>query len=329
MKMEISPASSFAIKDENDFVQQAIRVFRHQALHVPAYSRFLELLGVKPEMVNRWEDIPYLPISQFKNRDVIVDGLEPDLIFCSSGTTGEERSRHLVAERTLYEQSFLKGFSLAYGSPSDYCILALLPSYLERRDSSLVYMADRLIRLSGHPSSGFFLDDFEGLSRLLSELSQNRTPTILLGVTFALLDFGCAYPLHFPDLIVMETGGMKGRRTEMVREDVHAVLCNSFGVNHIHSEYGMTELLSQAYSSAGGRFQSPPWLRVRIRQVDDPLAYCSNGRVGGICITDLANVHSCAFIATDDLGLKRDDGTFEVVGRFDVAEIRGCSLMAV
>lgn len=329
MNMAFSPASCFAIQGESDFVRQAIGVFRYQARQVPAYRRFVELLGVKPESVERWEDIPYLPISQFKMQDVIAEGLQPDLVFRSSGTTGDQRSRHLVADRDLYEQSFLKGFSMTYGLPSDYCILALLPSYLERQDSSLVYMADHLIRLSGHPSSGFFLDDFEGLARLLSELSHSRTPTILLGVTFALLDFGCAYPFSYPELIVMETGGMKGRRMELVREDVHVELTKAFGVNHIHSEYGMTELLSQAYSSGEGRFSCPPWMRVRIRQVDDPLSYCDNGRVGGINVTDLANVHSCAFIATEDLGLIRPGGAFEVVGRFDTAEIRGCSLMAV
>lgn len=329
MNVDFSPDSCFELQDENAFAQQAIRVFRYQALHVPVYRRFLELLGVEPGSVVSWKEIPYLPISQFKSRDVVVEGREPEMVFCSSGTTGEQRSRHLVVDHSLYEQSFLRGFSIAYGSPSDYCILALLPSYLERQDSSLVYMADRLIRLSGHPSSGFFLDDFEDLSRKLKELSQNRTRTILLGVTFALLDFGNAYPLNFPDLIVMETGGMKGRRKEMVREDVHAELCRVFGVPDIHSEYGMTELLSQAYSNAGGRFRCPPWMKIRIRQVDDPVSYCKDGRVGGLCITDLANVHSCSFIATEDLGISRPDGTFEVVGRFDSAEIRGCSLMAV
>jgi hypothetical protein len=279
--------------------------------------------------VKCWEDIPYLPISQFKFQDVIGDGLNAALEFRSSGTTGEQRSRHLIHDPGLYEGAFLNGFSLAYGSPSDYCILALLPSYLERQDSSLVYMADKLIRLSGHPSSGFFMDDFNGLARVLESLSGQRTKTILLGVTFALLDFGCAYPLNFPELIVMETGGMKGRRKEMVRADVHAELCQAFGVSIIHSEYGMTELLSQAYSAGEGRFRYPPWMRIRIRQVDDPLSYCRDGRIGGLCITDLANVYSCAFIATEDLGLTQPEGVFEVVGRFDSAEIRGCSLMAV
>ena len=329
MRMNFPEYSCFDIRDEKQFADQAVNVFRHQAVHVPVYRRFLDLLGVNPSTVTAWEDIPYLPIAQFKTQDVIVEDMVADLVFRSSGTTGQERSRHLVADKMLYEQSFMKGFSLAYGPASDYCILALLPSYLERRDSSLVFMVEKLMRLSGHPSNGFFLDDFEKLHQVLTDLSQKRTSVILVGVTFALLDFGYAYPLHFPDLIVMETGGMKGRRKEMVREEVHAELCRSFGVTRIHSEYGMTELLSQAYSPGDGLFRCPPWMSIRVRQVDDPTAYCEDGRPGGLCITDLANVHSCAFIATEDIGRKRPGGTFEVLGRFDNADIRGCSLMAI
>lgn len=329
MRMDFAADSCFNIKDEHQFADLVMKVFHFQAVHVPVYRRFLELLGVHPTQITAWEEIPYLPIEQFRTRDVIASDKSPDLIFRSSGTTGQDPSRHLVVDRMLYEKSFIEGFSLAYGSPSDYCILALLPSYLERGDSSLVFMVEKLIQMSGHSSSGFFLNDFQKLHMVLKDLSAQGTPVILIGVTFALLDFGCAYPLNFPELIVMETGGMKGRRKEMVREEVHAELCRSFGVTRVHSEYGMTELLSQAYSSGEGFFRCPPWMRVRVRQLDDPSSYCEDARPGGLCVTDLANIYSCAFIATGDIGRKCPDGAFEVVGRIDHADIRGCSLMVI
>lgn len=324
----ISPYYCFSIADEADFRSHALTVFRHQAANVKVYSEFLRAIGVDPSSVNCWEDIPYLPIELFKTHRVIDREGPVTLEFRSSGTTGQDVSRHAVADPRLYDTSFLRAFERFYGHPSGYCFLALLPSYLEREGSSLVYMTEKLIRLSGHQDSGFYLYDHASLAAVMRKLTEAGQPVILLGVTYALIDLAQTFPGTYPGLIVMETGGMKGRRKEITREELQKELCSLLGVERIHSEYGMTELFSQAYSSGDGRFQCPPWMRVRIREADDPFSQAPAGRTGGINITDLANYHSCSFIATQDLGRDLGQGTFEVMGRFDDADVRGCNLMA-
>lgn len=317
----------FDIDGEEQFNEYALTVFRQQAKHVKVYADYIRMLNLDPLSVNSWEEIPYLPISFFKTEKIIHNAYAENIVFSSSGTTGSNISRHYVSSVELYIRSFTEGFVRAYGHPSEFVIIALLPSYLERQGSSLVYMAEYLIRESGHPDSGFYLDQFEQLSIVLHRLKEESRPVMLLGVTFALLDFSAAFPMYFPELIVMETGGMKGRRKEMVREEVHQQLQRNLGVRNIHSEYGMTELLSQAYSAKDGLFKSPPWMRVRMREINDPFSYCMPGVAGGICVTDLANAYSCSFIATEDIGKLHADGCFEVLGRFDQAETRGCNLM--
>jgi len=248
----------------------------------------------------------------------------PQSVFVSSGTTGMEKSKHFVADISVYRQSFIKSFELFYGSPSQYLLIALLPSYLEQGESSLIYMVDQLIRATGHPLSGFYAGNDK---KLPDAMANTDRKVILFGVTYALLDLAEAGELRNPDLLVMETGGMKGRRKEMVRDEVHEILCSSFQVPVIHSEYGMTELLSQAYSSGKGKFRTPPWMNVITRDINDPLSPERHGRTGGLNIIDLANIHSCSFIATQDLGKTQPDGSFEVLGRFDTSDIRGCNLM--
>ena len=322
-----APYDCFSIFDEVTFQRQALDVFRYQAKHVQVYSEYLQVLGVDPLTVSTWEEIPYLPVEFFKTRDIIERPLTPEIVFTSSGTTGQITSKHLVADLALYERSFMQCFELFYGPVSDYCILALLPGYLERTGSSLVFMAAELIRHSKHADSGFYLRQYADLSLLLKKLQQQGQKTILLGVTYALLDLAENFPIHFPELILMETGGMKGQRKELVRDQLHELLCNKFSVKKVHSEYGMTELLSQAYSKGDGRYFCSPWMRIRLREVNDPFAYVSYGQTGGVCITDLANFHSCSFIATQDLGRMHPDRSFEILGRFDQAELRGCNLM--
>lgn len=297
------------------------------------YRRFCDCLGRTPGTVRKMDDIPFLPISFFKTH-VVACGTGPfALTFESSGTTGISTSRHHVREPELYRRSFMGAFRLFYGEPEEWCILALLPSYLERQGSSLVAMADELIRRSGDPFGGFYLDQFEDLASVLKSNVASGRKTLLLGVTFALLDFAERHPMPLGRTVVMETGGMKGRRRELTREEVHLRLCEAFSIDVVHSEYGMTELLSQAYSKGRGLFQTPPWMRVLLRSEDDPLALVDDlGRpvdAGLINVIDLANRHSCSFIATDDLGRIHPEGAFEVVGRLDRSDIRGCSLLAV
>lgn len=325
----VEPIASeiFQAGENIPFQDLALKIYRYQYQSVAVYRRYAEVIGRTPDKVNALDDIPFLPVSFFKTHNIISEGKEPEIIFSSSGTTGQVVSRHCVAETTLYEQSFLRGFERCYGDPSQYCILALLPSYLERGGSSLVYMAEVLIRRSQHPDSGFYLDQYEALSRKLKSLKQIGKKTILLGVTYALLDLAEQFPLDFPDLIIMETGGMKGRRKEMIREELHEILRKAFGVPTIHSEYGMTELLSQGYSTGNGIYTTPPWMHILIRDVNDPFSWRTDGKTGGISIIDLANLYSCSFIATQDLGRLHADGSFEVLGRFDDAELRGCNLM--
>ena len=338
----------FRIKDLRTFRAIALEVFHYQAEENPVYREFLLGIGADPSKVSEPEQIPFLPVELFRTHRVLCEGMGPGVIFESSITTGMEPSRHYVSEPELYEESFTCGFTGFYGAPENYCILALLPSYLEREGSSLVYMMDRLIGMSGHPESGFYLDQLGELSRMLGRRNRDGHPTLLLGVSFALLDLAEQYPMELGDhIIVMETGGLKGRRREMIRSELHKLLCAAFGTRSIHSEYGMTELLSQAYSNGAGLFRCPPWMRVLIRDTNDPLTIlnaggATGGRLegyepgaasgtshiaGGINIIDLANLYSCSFLATGDLGVLYPDGSFEVRGRFDNADIRGCNLM--
>jgi hypothetical protein len=293
------------------------------------YRQYCDLIGRTPQQVKSVGDIPFLPIQFFKTKRIGLGDFEPQIRFSSSGTTGMVTAQHLVKDLGLYEQSFRKGFSHFYGPITDYCVLALLPAYLERQGSSLIYMAQDMITKSGHPHSGFYLNNLEKLTETLKLLEGQGQKTLLLGVSFALLDLAEQFPQKLAHTIVMETGGMKGRRKEMIREELHAVLKQGLGVDQIHSEYGMTELLSQAYSTGNSLFKTPPWMRVMARSTDDPLGQIAAGKSGGLNIIDLANSHSCPFIATQDLGKVYPDGSFEVLGRFDHADVRGCNLMVL
>jgi hypothetical protein len=319
------------------FGERALELFRVQYAGNPLYRQFCDLLGRGPDALAAMTagrallSIPCLPIRFFKSHRVATGTFREQAVFESSGTTQTGQSRHYVRDLSLYEQSFREAFRIFYGDPREYCILSLLPSYLERGHSSLVYMAEVLMQESGHPENGFYLNQFEALARVIRQLEAKGQKTILLGVTFALLDFAEAYPLALKQTIVMETGGMKGRKRELTREEVHGILKDRWGLSSVHAEYGMTELLSQAYSKGDGRFIYPPWMRVVLRGEDDPLSLtdeAGQGRTEGLInIIDLANVHSCAFIATDDLGRLHPDGSFEVIGRMDNADLRGCSLL--
>ena len=316
-----------SIDHPETFDQIAMYRYRDQYAHVAVYQEFCDHLGRTPERVLAVSQIPYLPISFFKTHQVLRAGADTSHYFTSSATTGMVPSKHYVPRLDVYEKSFRQGWELFYGPVENYCVLALLPSYLERTGSSLVYMAQDMIQRSGHPKSGFYLDQFKELSETLLALEASQSPTLLLGVTFALLDFAAQYPMALKHTIVMETGGMKGRGREMIREEVHQKLSDAWGGAAIHSEYGMTELLSQAYSLGGGVFSCPPWMRVNIRDTEDPLTRLPEGQSGGIDIIDLANVDSCSFISTQDLGRATGPGQFKVLGRFDHAEIRGCNLL--
>ncbi len=317
----------FSIDTEARFNETALSIFKHQAANCAVYKSYIENLRITPSAVNTVSEIPFLPIGFFKTHRVVSDLKVPEQIFSSSGTTGQVQSQHLVTEIRLYEQSFNQAFELFYGAIKDTCILALLPSYLERGGSSLIYMVDALIKQSQHPLSGYFLHNHQDLYKVLQERKQSGQQTLLIGVTYALLDFIEQFKIDYPELIVMETGGMKGKRKEMVREELHEVLKTGFGVDAIHSEYGMTELLSQAYSSGEGIFNCPPWMKIVLRDTNDPLSLLQNNQTGGINVIDLANLNSCSFIATQDLGRSFADGSFEVLGRFDNADIRGCNLL--
>lgn len=315
------------IQNSQEFNEATIELFRYQAQHCEVYSTYLGHLNCSPTKIQVVSEIPCLPIEAFKFHEIKTGAFEPEQIFTSSGTSGANTSSHFVKKLTSYEATFRKGFEEAYGDPNQHCILALLPAYLERKGSSLVYMAEKLIQASRHPASGFYLNNLDELSSVLAELKAQKQPTILLGVTFALLDLAELISSPFEELIIMETGGMKGRRKELVRAEVHSILNNAFGTKQIHSEYGMTELMSQAYSKGGGFFETPPWMKILIRQTDDPLSMAEMGKTGGVNIIDLANKDSCAFIATSDLGRLHENDTFEIVGRFDYSDTRGCNLL--
>jgi hypothetical protein len=317
----------FAINSEDAFAEVSLEVFHYQYDNNPLYRTFCRHLHVEPKQVEHFTQIPFLPVEFFRSHTIVSGERAVEVVFSSSGTTGSATSFHHVCDKALYEESFVRGFERFYGRVSDYCILALLPSYLERSNSSLVYMADKLIALSGHAQSGFYLYNLKELHGHLVSLRDRGQKTLLLGVTYALLDLSEAFPVSFPELVVMETGGMKGRRREMIREELHGILCAGFDVDAIHSEYGMTELLSQAYSSGGGVFVSPPWMRVLVRDPNDALSFVPAGRTGGLNVIDLANVYSCSFIGVQDLGRAQNDGSFEVLGRFDRSMMRGCNLL--
>jgi phenylacetate-coenzyme A ligase PaaK-like adenylate-forming protein len=323
----ITAEQIFSINNEHSFNEGALAVFNHQAKNCTVYHDYIGHLCINPSTVKHYKEIPFLPIGFFKTHTILSTTDNPAVVFSSSGTTGQTTSKHLVSDVSVYEESYNQAFHQFYGNPADSCILALLPSYLEREGSSLIYMIDDLLKQSRHPLSGYFLRDLDQLYISLQKLKKTRQKTILIGVTYALLDFVEQYQLDFPELIVMETGGMKGKRKEMVREELHNELSKGFGVKHIHSEYGMTELLSQGYSYGNGIFNCPAWMKILLRDTSDPLSLLQTKQSGGINVIDLANFNSCSFIATQDLGKIYPDGSFEVLGRFDHSDIRGCNLL--
>ena len=325
----VSNSDLFSISNQKQFEKIALKTFRYQYENNLVYQEFCDLLHTNVQKVKTLQQIPFLPIQFFKNHTVVSNNEAPQAIFTSSGTTGMTTSQHLVTDVSLYEESYRRGFSQFYGNIENYVVLALLPSYLEREGSSLIYMVEDLIQLSNQPESGFYLNNHDELIEKLIELDSQGQNVILIGVTYALLDLIEKRKFQLQNTIIMETGGMKGKRKEMIREELHQQLCAGFGVSSIHSEYGMTELLSQAYSLGEGIFECPSWMQILIRDTEDALSYITNGKTGGINVIDLANRNSCAFIATQDLGKKYANGTFEVLGRFDNSDIRGCNLMVV
>jgi phenylacetate-coenzyme A ligase PaaK-like adenylate-forming protein len=318
----------FHISNDTEFNELALHLFHYQYQNNAVYQKYCNFLNKNPQTVNKVSEIPFLPVEFFKTQHIYSSKNAPEITFTSSGTTGKQQSKHFVADLTVYETSFLKSFELFYGNPEEYCFFALLPSYLEREGSSLIYMAKKLIEQSKYTHSGFYLYNHNELIENIRKNEQNNIPTILLGVTFALLDLAEKWPigLSLKSTHIIETGGMKGRRKEMIREELHDVLKQAFNVKFIGSEYGMTELLSQAYLQKDGYFHSPPWMKIFIRDVNDPFTYLENGKTGGINIIDLANIYSCSFIETKDLGKVTPNG-FEVLGRFDNSDIRGCNLL--
>lgn len=310
------------------FADLSLRIFEYQYHHNQVYQDYCGYLSKSPDNVGKWDQIPFLPIGFFKTHEVRTGSFDPEIIFHSSTTTGMQPSRHLVKDLRLYRKSFTEGFRFFYGDPAQYVILALLPHYLERDNSSLVFMVHELMQSSGQPENGFYLYDYPALYQTLQHLKNQRKKVILFGVTFALLDFAELYRIDFPGLIIMETGGMKGRGKELVKEEAHDRIRQAFGVDAVHSEYGMCELLSQAYSYGNNVFLTPPWMKVILRDEKDPLFYSEHLETGVVNIIDLANIYSCSFIASDDLGRKRQEGT-EILGRTDQAEIRGCNLLVL
>ena len=319
----------FSIKTEAEFNALALQIFGFQFENNPVYRSFCDLLYKNPSDIKTIEEIPFLPIQFFKSHHVISSSKNIKKTFTSSGTTGSITSKHHITDLSIYEESFKKGFHSFYGDIKDYVVLALLPSYLEREGSSLIYMVDSLIKASNHKYSGFYLNNLHEISTTLKRLDKQGKKVLLIGVSFALLDLVEAYSFNLNNTIVMETGGMKGRRKELIREELHNLLKSGFGVNTIHSEYGMTELLSQAYSKGEGVFNCPNWMRILTRETEDALTLTAPGKTGGVNVIDLANINSCSFIATQDLGCVNKDKSFEIIGRFDTSDIRGCNLMVL
>ncbi|OIP51170.1 MAG: acyl transferase [Flavobacteriaceae bacterium CG_4_8_14_3_um_filter_34_10] len=320
------PESIFSITSASDFKSNALEVFQHQFEHNVVYRSFCDLLYKNPSDIKEIEEIPFLPISFFKSHKVNSSKQQAEIVFSSSGTTGMQTSKHYVTDVSLYKKSYLAAFQQFYGNIEEYAILGLLPSYLERDGSSLIYMVHDLIEKSCNSHSGFYLHQLDALVEKIHILEESGQKTLLIGVSFALLDVIEKHSFHLKNTIIMETGGMKGKRKELVRDDLHTILKNGFGVSQIHSEYGMTELLSQAYSKENGIFECPSWMKVLTRDPEDPFSLVKN-QTGGINIIDLANRNSCSFIATQDLGKVFPNGTFEVIGRFDTSDIRGCNLL--
>lgn len=309
------------------FLELAIDIFKYQVKHCKPYAEFVGLLEVNPELVKTIEDIPFLPVKFFKSRNVYSCSTPPEIVFTSSATSGMVPSKHPVADLSLYQLSFNEAFRLFYGNPQEYNILALLPSYLEREGSSLVFMVDTLIKESKSDKGGFYLYDYEKLAENLIRLRGSNRKTILLGVSFALMDFANNHKIDLPELIIMETGGMKGRGPERSREEIHQLLKDSFGVNRIHSEYGMAELLSQSYSDGEGLFKTPHWMKFMLRDFVNPFKIIDSAERGGLNIIDLANINSCSFIETEDIGIKTAENLWKIPGRITNSEIRGCNLL--
>ena len=331
---EILLRNSVLYTTHDDFIETALKVFQFQYLNNENYRKYCDLLHLNPEVISSIEDIPYLPIQFFKNKEIKTTAFKEGTLFESSGTSGSVNSRHFVKDKNLYEESFLQTFRQQYGSEKNYCIIGLLPSYLERKNSSLVYMVQKLLTESENINGGFYLNEFEQLKKILLKNEAAQQPTLLIGVTYALLDFAEKNKMSLSYTTIMETGGMKGRREELTRNEVHKVLTENLAVTHIHSEYGMTELLSQAYSAGKGIFTAPAHMRILIRSNDDPFnvrqnADFSQGITGAVNIIDLANLYSCSFIATDDTGKLYPNKSFEITGRLENSDMRGCSLMAL
>lgn len=319
----------FNIQSEQQFTKKALEVFNYQFKNNKVYRSFCDLLYVHPSDISTIEEIPFLPIQFFKSREVVSSLDKVEAVFNSSGTTGTTTSRHLVTDLSLYEASYLKGFHHFYGNIKEYVVLALLPNYLERKGSSLVYMVNDLIQKTENPESGFYLNNLDELAQKLVALDKKGQKVLLIGVSFALLDLIEKYQFNLKNTLVIETGGMKGRRKELIRVELHALLKKGFSVHKIHSEYGMTELLSQAYSKGNGVFETPPWMKILIRDTEDALKILPQEKTGGINVIDLANYNSCSFIATQDLGRVHGNDTFEIIGRFDNSDLRGCNLMVL
>lgn len=311
-----------SIKSDAEFEAAALELFRFQAERCKPYKEYISLLGIDPSEIERIEDIPFLPIELFKSHDIYCADTEPEIIFTSSNTGGTTPSRHMLASTEVYRRAFTQAFEAFYGKIEEWSIYGLLPNYLEREGSSLVYMTDELIRRAG--SGGFYLNDYE---RLIEDMERDPKPKILLGVSYALWDVAEQYAPKLANTIIMETGGMKGRRKELTKSELHDILCRGFGVKSIHSEYGMAELTSQAYSKGEGIFETPRWMHILVRDVNDPLDHAPQGMRGGIDVIDLANLTSCAFIRTQDIGRKLDERRFVLEGRIAGSDIRGCNLL--
>lgn len=319
----------FNITSQEEFTRLALQVFKLQFENNKVYRSYCDLLYRHPSDIKCIEDIPFLPIEFFKSKRILTSDKPVQETFSSSGTTGVVTSKHHVTNLAVYEKSYLKGFSHFYGDIEEYIVLALLPSYLERKGSSLIYMVNDLINKSTNIESGFYLDNLKEIAEKLKRFDEAGKKVLLIGVSFALLDLIEQYRFSLKHTVVMETGGMKGRRKEMIRAELHELLANRFGVDVIHSEYGMTELLSQAYSKGNGVFKCPPWMKVLTRDTEDPLTIQKQGKTGGVNVIDLANINSCAFIATQDLGKTLNERSFEILGRFDNSDVRGCNLMVL
>jgi len=319
----------FNLSNQKDFDRVALKMFHHQAENNATYNNFLNLLGIEHTNIYSVKDIPFLPIEFFKSHEILSSSDPIQETFLSSGTTGMTQSRHLVTDLSIYEESFTRGFEQFYGPIEDFTILALLPGYLERNGSSLIYMADKMIQKSKSKHSGFYLHNLSELAEKLEKLDSKGEKILLIGVSYALLDLIELKKFKLKNTIVMETGGMKGRRKELVKQELHQLLSDGFGLVQIHSEYGMTELLSQAYSKGEGIFETPPWMKVYTRDPEDAFNLLPIGKTGGINVIDLANANSCSFIATQDLGRNINELQFEILGRFDHSDIRGCNLMVV